>query len=227
MCFEIQNPSDPLCQAVERDPVTLNISRSTGGPQNVAKIETEGFDLQITFDHDLPEWMGLFDTAASLRWNFIGNHTIKNGTQPTPDVAFNNCAGFIGFPCNTNSFGTIPAYKTKTRVTYNSGPLSLSLQWRWIDGMGDAFLEYGLDIFGIPRDAVTFAIPSVPSKSYFALSFDYEINDKIGIFGGVNNMFDQQPPLLAGNQSQSNTDPSIYDVYGRRYFIGLTAGFWN
>ena len=227
LCFEIKDPSDPLCQAVERDPVNFNVSALTGGPRNVAKIRTEGYDLQITFDHDLPGWLAMFDRSASLRWRFLGNNTIENGTQITPDASFINCAGNFGFPCNVNSFGSIPAYKTTTRLTYDSGPLSLSLRWRWIDGMRNAFLDHGLALFGIPEDAVTFAIPDIPSQSYFALSFDFEFNDMISVYGGIKNLLDSDPPLLGSNQVQSNTDPSIYDVYGRRYFIGLTARFWN
>jgi outer membrane receptor protein involved in Fe transport len=225
LCFTVNNPDDPLCQAVERDPVTFNISAVAGGPRNVAKIRTEGFDVQINYEHDLPTWLAMFDGNAYLRWWFVGNHAIENGTQTTPDVEFTDCAGNIGFPCDVNSFGTLPENKTKTRVTYVSGPLSLSLQWRWVDGMNDAFLEHGLELFGIPRDSVNFAIPYVGSENYYALSFDYLISDSIELFGGIHNLTDNDPPLLAGNQSQSNTDPSLYDVYGRRYYLGVTARF--
>ena len=34
---------------------------------------------------------------------------------------------------------------------------------------------------------------------------------------GVNNVFDEQPPEYAPNV-QSGTDPSLYDVVGRRVF---------
>ena len=96
-----------------------------------------------------------------------------------------------------------------------------------IDGMKDAFFKYGLDLFGIPKDAVNFFATEFPSKSYFALSFDYEINDSWEIYAGVDNLTDTQPPLLAGAQTQANTDPSVYDVFGRRYYVGLRARFWD
>ena len=35
---------------------------------------------------------------------------------------------------------------------------------------------------------------------------------------GVNNLFDRQPELYAPNV-QSGTDPSLYDVIGRRFFV--------
>ena len=93
--------------------------------------------------------------------------------------------------------------------------------------MRNAFLDHGLALFGIPEDAVNFAIPDIPSKSYFALSFNFEINDKIEFYGGIKNLMDSDPPLMGRFQTQSNTDPSIFDVYGRRYFVGMTARFGN
>jgi len=40
----------------------------------------------------------------------------------------------------------------------------------------------------------------------------------------VNNVGDQQPRVWDPGV-QANTDPSTYDVLGRRYFVGLTARF--
>ena len=40
----------------------------------------------------------------------------------------------------------------------------------------------------------------------------------------VNNLTDKDPPLFT-SYSNSNTDPSTYDVLGRRYFVGVSARF--
>jgi iron complex outermembrane receptor protein len=37
---------------------------------------------------------------------------------------------------------------------------------------------------------------------------------------GVTNVLNQEPPIFPTYQ-QANTDPSVYDVLGRRYFVGL------
>ena len=225
LCFTVNDPNDPLCQAVERGDATFNITSSTGGPRNVARVKTDGIDLQIAFVTDLPSWLSIFNEGATFDIWFLGNHTLENGTQTTPDVEFIDCAGLFGFPCDINSFGTLPEYRTTTRFTYNSGPLAASLQWRWIDGMDNAFLVHGLELFGIPEDSVNLAIPDISSENYFALSFDYQISDSINLYGGVHNLTNTGPPLMVGNSVQANTDPSIYDVYGRRYFVGVTARF--
>lgn len=225
LCFAINDPDHPLCQAVERGDASLNITSVTGGPRNIAKIRTDGIDLQINYVAELPSWLSIFNAGATFKIWFLGNRSLENGTQSTPDVKFTDCAGLIGLPCDINSFGTLPAYRTTTRFTYDSGPLALSLRWRWIDGMDNAFLEHGLELFGIAEEAVNFAIPSIGSENYIALSFDYQINDSMGLYGGVQNLTDNGPPLLPGFSTQANTDPSIFDVYGRRYFIGFTAHF--
>jgi iron complex outermembrane receptor protein len=41
---------------------------------------------------------------------------------------------------------------------------------------------------------------------------------------GIDNVFDQAPPIFPTWQ-QANTDPSQYDVLGRRYYLRLTYAF--
>lgn len=60
----------------------------------------------------------------------------------------------------------------------------------------------------------------VPEVWYFDTSLTWN-NDRTMIRLGVNNLFDKQPPVYAPNV-QSGTDPSTYDVIGRRLF--LTVG---
>lgn len=38
---------------------------------------------------------------------------------------------------------------------------------------------------------------------------------------GVDNVFKTRAPLMGDSQVQANTDPSRYDVFGRRFFVGL------
>lgn len=57
----------------------------------------------------------------------------------------------------------------------------------------------------------------VPSTTYwdFAASWEFWKNSTLRI--GLNNAFDQKPRVYAPNV-QSGTDPSTYDVIGRRVF---------
>ena len=63
--------------------------------------------------------------------------------------------------------------------------------------------------------------PDVDSIVYLdaSVSFDFW-DDKGTIRVGVNNLTDEEPQLYAPNV-QSGTDPSTYDVVGRRVFAQL------
>jgi outer membrane receptor protein involved in Fe transport len=55
---------------------------------------------------------------------------------------------------------------------------------------------------------------------YTDLAARYDFTDNMSLRLGVNNVANQQPRLYAPN-IQANTDPSSYDVLGRRYFVGF------
>ena len=42
---------------------------------------------------------------------------------------------------------------------------------------------------------------------------------------GINNLFDNDPPIVGTQQVAANTDPSLYDVLGRRFFVSGTLRF--
>ena len=44
------------------------------------------------------------------------------------------------------------------------------------------------------------------------------------IAAGIRNLTDEDPVIYPTNQ-QANTDPSTYDVLGRRYFVSATYSF--
>lgn len=226
ICFLANDPAEPLCQDFERDPVTFNISTVDSGPRNIAVLRTKGVDVQLNLHHDLPDWLSLLDDASSLRWWILGTYVLENGFRETPAVSFRECEGRVGPPCNLTSFGTLPEIKIKARVTYETGPLALSFQWRHIDRMEFAFIDL-LEELGIPRDSLVLFRDGTPKKDYYALSFDYAFGDRFELYGGIQNLTDTNPPQLAAAGQQSNTDPSAFDVYGRRYYLGVTARFGN
>ena len=68
----------------------------------------------------------------------------------------------------------------------------------------------------------------VPTYFYHDLTASWNINDMLGLDRGRVNIADKDPPVYttsSGVGIQANTDPSTYDVLGRRYFMNLTAKF--
>jgi outer membrane receptor protein involved in Fe transport len=70
--------------------------------------------------------------------------------------------------------------------------------------------------------------PAVPTYLYHDLTAKWAINDMFALTGGVTNIADKDPPVYttsSGVGIQANTDPSTYDVLGRRYFLNVTMKF--
>jgi len=61
------------------------------------------------------------------------------------------------------------------------------------------------------------AKPVAPATHYVDLSGDWEVNERVTLYGGIDNLFDQEPPYLHERQT--------YDVLGRRFNIGFRARF--
>jgi len=66
--------------------------------------------------------------------------------------------------------------------------------------------------------------PGVGSATYHNLEGSYRFNDQLVVRGGVNNLFDKEPPYYTDAIDQ-NTDPFTYDLLGRRYFVKATYRF--
>jgi outer membrane receptor protein involved in Fe transport len=68
---------------------------------------------------------------------------------------------------------------------------------------------------------------TLPSRSYIDVSGVWNVNDMFKVRAGINNLFDQDPPLVNSTivgTGLPNTYPT-YDLLGRRMFIGFTANF--
>jgi outer membrane receptor protein involved in Fe transport len=98
--------------------------------------------------------------------------------------------------------------------------LSLSGTWRHIN-------EVPLE------DAETSALVTdllLDAKDYFDFSGTWDIRENVTFRAGVNNVFDEDPPLNGGSSCPAgpcngNTWPGLYDAVGRYIFFGITADF--
>ncbi len=151
------------------------------------------------------------DVSASYNQNlgFIGldNSTLGLTTNVTYllDYTFagQDRSGFAD-----TDFGTFPKYKANTRLTYGSDAFKLSLNWQYIGKVND-----------------NTGNGNIKAVNYFDLNGNINVTDQFGFFGGVQNLFDKQPPLIGSGFTNSNTDENLYDVLGRRFFVGARLKF--
>ncbi len=217
LCYDGRDINSEFCQAITRD-VTGDIVNVNALNANIAEFNVEGIDLGVTYQFNVPG-IGLGGGDATLRLALLYNHQLENSFVPAPGEPTRECAGRFGTPCGQTITGVaIPENKSDFAVTYLTGPLSVRMNWNWIDGVDDTRLDDGTLAAQLP-------VPSIGSYSYWDLNLAYEITDNLQVSGGIDNVFDKEPPKYGDASVQANTDPSTYDVLGQRWYLGLTAKF--
>lgn len=168
--------------------------------RNIGGVDTSGLDVQA-------EW-GMEAGPGRVAVDGLMTYVLDwNATEP--DGREVNYAGTIG---NRGLGSAIPRWRSVVGVRYDWQALSAYTRWQHIDAMRDA--EY--------RDF------RVPARDYFdagvTSTFDSGALAGLAATAGVENLFDEEPPLFP-SYPQANTDPSQYDVLGRRYFVNLRYRF--
>ena len=209
-CFALGNPSSAFCQAASRDS-TGNVASINVAPLNAAELTSKGYDLQLEYRMDLPPFR---NRDASISVSVVGNRSTEYGFRADPAAAFLDCEGFFGFPCDFTSTGSNPEYRVNTSISYQLGGFGATAIWRWIDSMENAGVY---DEFFSTVEIVQ----NSGTQNYFDLNFFLDLGDRVSIQAGVNNLTDRDPPLLGFNSQQSNTNPNLYDVLGRRYHASI------
>ncbi|HEV2531118.1 TonB-dependent receptor domain-containing protein [Phenylobacterium sp.] len=219
-CFNADGTSNPtysnsnfFCSLAVRDPLTGQYGNSQQTNANLAEFKTAGVDFQVDWSFGLGA-AGLDDSYGTVGLNVIANMLTEMQVQLLPNGPFRDLKGSIGDQSITNVGNAFAKWKTFTTLNYGIGPFSASFRWRHVDKM--------IDQSCIGKSTCTAANP--PAVDYFDVSGAWKINDNYEISGGVNNIGDKQPPFFT-SFIQANTDPSTYDVLGRRYYVGVKARF--
>ena len=164
--------------------------------RNIGGVDTSGLDLQV--DWGMEAGPGRVAVDGFMTYVIDWNATEPDGREV-------DYAGTIG---NRGLGSSIPRWRSVVGVRYDWRALSVYTRWQHIDAMRDA--EY--------RDF------RVPARDYFdagvTATFDSGALAGLAATAGVENLLDEEPPLFP-SYSQANTDPSQYDVLGRRYFLNL------
>ena len=211
-CYSVMNANSATCRSIVRlgngqlDYVSVSSN-------NIGSLKVNGIDAQVDYRIPLPGALSLGEDA-SLSLQAVASWLFERTQQVLPTSAPQDCAGYYGAGCSVGTGGFItPDFKLNVGGTYSSGPLTFGIQGRMI---GD------LELY---RTA-TNVVKSVDPVWYFDTSFRIDATDKLALFGGINNMFDRQPPILGSVLvGDANTDVSLYDTLGRRFFIGATMKF--
>ena len=215
------DPAHPMCQGYNRVPGFGNLEFIDQPTANIPHIRVSGIDWQLAYRRQLP-W-GLFAESDRLDLALAGTRYLKAGMRPNEGLPELDCIGLLSGPCSfTVGFGVFPKWKLLNQLAYDSGPMSLTLRHRWFSATRDGRIEladrFGFTYYNIPAEGAR-----MESRHYFDLVLSASPSDRFKLSFGVNNLTNRAPPVTGLLQVQANTDPSHYDVLGRRFFITATA----
>lgn len=183
------------CTFFGRLPGTNTITNALEVDTNIAAFEVEGIDLQVDYSMEAGpgELRGKWVSTYLMSW--------KDATIQGEEMTEN--AGTA-----SSGFDALPEWKWMASVGYAWQGFDGDIRWRHIDEMSD---------FSFP----TFKLDAV---DYLDLTFGYTFTNALEglrLRAGVTNLTDEDP-IIYPSQQQSNTDPSTYDILGRRYFVSAT-----
>jgi outer membrane receptor protein involved in Fe transport len=208
-CFDPTfNPSfasdNYWCTLFGRDSATGEIVDAVDTYRNLATSMTSGVDFQL--DWRLPVGPGELGIGWYVGW--VDEYEV----QTTSDLPAEQFAGTIG-----GFAGSYPEWKWLMDLRYGWRDIDVGLAWRYVDSTVDT-----------SRSDFKTTDVTVPHKDYFDLDASYTIEegwfDGLTIRAGVENLTDEPPPVFP-NWVVANTDPSQFDVLGRRYYVTLALRF--
>lgn len=214
--------SNPYCGAILRSGGNIAVllaPEELGGDANSnfiavnrGTLQTSGLDLQL--DYSLPT--EFISEESSLGLNLLVNYLIdfKEEELPGVKIDYAGTAGYFGQGLSAGGGASHPEWRATFNANWRMGEgTTIFGRLRYIDSMKNrASKQFVGEDFSGPG-------------SVFYFDTGVQFNTGPMMFRvGVNNLFDKQPPQYAPNV-QSGTDPSLYDVVGRRAYVAGSLKF--
>jgi iron complex outermembrane recepter protein len=203
-CINSPNFSSPACSVF-----TITDGLPYDGPfpadaeaefGNLGELKTAGLDFNAYYERAIN--LGAIN-RFHLSWGATYVDTYKRKFELSGERELVGTA---------NGFAVFPEWRWNAEVGISGADWSAAWRTRYI-GETEDFLRPS----SITDDAKAEAI------FYHDLVGTFSWNN-YSIYGGINNLFDEDPPRFH-SAFNANTEPGMYDVIGRRLFIGAKATF--
>lgn len=215
-----------LCELINRDsnagPTFGSLWLGQNGfvidtTQNTGQLKVSGIDFKADYRVRGAQ-IGLPD-AGTFVIDYVGSLLLKQEITPIPGDSSSTyqCKGKYGTQCGA----PVNEYRHKLRNTWQVPWFdgSVSLAWRYFDGVKT-------DGVGTTNGRADKLKP----QSYFDLVSSVRFDKKYTVRLGVNNVLDNDPPIVNSENITSitgsgNTYPQVYDALGRFIFSSVTLDF--
>ena len=168
---------------------------------NTRELSIKGFNIQSNFHVPLGKGEFNINYHATLNDEF--------SLHAFPGAEGLNCSGKFGRECQEPR----PEYKHLASVNWTTDSWTYQLDWRYVGEVKDG-----------DNDTV-FAVEKIGGVNYFDTSFAYRYNDNFKFIFGIKNLFAEEATVIGDNDGQANTYPATYDIFGRTFFLNMSAIF--
>lgn len=212
-CFNadgMSNPSltydgNPYCGLILRNVVSGERSSVEAPFINTGTLKTSGLDIAVNWTKDIGR--------GSFFINSLMTYLDKYDVQDAPGSA-------TVHEKDTFADGGQFKYKITNTFGYNfgGGKANIGLRWRYLPSIQDE---------SAARNPNTNVFP-VDSYQSFNLFAGYNVNDRMNLRMGIDNLTDVQPNIVGARPGDGNaevTRADYYDILGRRAYVGVKFSF--
>jgi outer membrane receptor protein involved in Fe transport len=208
-----------LCNLIQRDRLgtlwLLDTGRVVATNQNLGGTSTSGVDVSVNYNHPLGR-------MGTLGINFNGTWLRSLETEEIKGLGIYDCVGLYG----PNKCGAPnPEWRHKLRFTWGSPwNFDVALTWRYYGEVE----HQGTSSNPLLTGTVQASERTFDAQNYLDIAGSWAITKQLSIRGGVNNVFDRDPPLSSAipvGLGNGNTFPGNYDALGRKVFVNATLKF--
>ena len=212
-CFNSEgaNPAfaadNEWCTRFGRSPTTGEIIDLLELQENIGGLRVDGIDLQVDWDTTF----GAHDFGV----NWVSTWMNERAESSQPGEPFIDYVGSIG----QDVAEVYPDFKAAVTATWGFNDWSTALRLRYLPSMihEEAVLVDSSD----PDVCDCTGVDSVTYADVFAR---WQATDSIIVRLGIDNLTDEEPQLYTPDQD-SGTNPSVYDVIGRSYYVAAMFSF--
>jgi outer membrane receptor protein involved in Fe transport len=184
-----------------------------GTNANVSEATFSGVDIQGSYQFEVGSW-------GSMVGYLNAAYVLDTETSVLPGDPFYDCAGLYGNTCGP----ALPDWRSTLGLDWMiMESVTVGLAWRYLSSVEH---EQNSDDPELQGTAVDFG-GTLDSMNYFDVSARWAINEQYDLRFGINNVLDEDPPLVdtlwSGPGVPNTWGP--YDTLGRQVFLGLNAKF--
>jgi outer membrane receptor protein involved in Fe transport len=206
-----------FCQNVPRTQ-TGNLGNVFTTYVNNGRFHLQGVDTQLDWAMDVG--------PGTVSVNLVANYLFNFESAALPTLPLVDYVGSFG-PGGENGLNGGGAYEYRlfANLGYTWGKANFGLQWQHWPGYEDS---------AEVTSGIATSTTGAPAYDLFNLNVGYQLSDDVRLRFGVDNLFNQAPPLTGTNPDADLTlgqlrggsfASGVYDTIGRRFYFGTNIRF--